>query len=415
MNLLKLFFLSVFLILMLQISLLGQSLQPHFGFGFAAGGQRLSGDAPTMKLAPGGEGLISYRLSRAAQLNLAVGYNLLSYQLATSPKTFTTNLIFADVFMELELFRLKALRPFLKWGVGGFNFEAFSGKRFNDAEILGGGGLKFFLGKNVALTFSGSAKYTTGDDLDTIRKNGNDIYFSARTGLMFYKGKKPTPQEQYPPANEVITESIPEAEQPQTPPAGQPQVPPASAEEIAQLKQKVAELSQDLENKNHEIEALKQALQQKVQVIQQLEQSAKAAPAPSRQPVTSYTGTGDFKSNYRLGLQKFNERQYDEAINIFQDLLNRFPHHPLASNCAYWIGESEFALGNYTRALEAFSQVLEFPQSFKKDDALLMSARAYLKLGNSSRAQQMLLRLVSNYPESEYVSIAQRYLNRLAQ
>ncbi|MDQ7052633.1 MAG: tetratricopeptide repeat protein [candidate division KSB1 bacterium] len=91
----------------------------------------------------------------------------------------------------------------------------------------------------------------------------------------------------------------------------------------------------------------------------------------------------------------------------------RYPQHRLASNCWYWIGESYFALGDLNNALQAFNEVLNYRNSFKTDDALLMLGRIYMRQGNAEMARQMFNRLQQDYPDSEYVPRAQRYLNQL--
>jgi TolA-binding protein len=94
-------------------------------------------------------------------------------------------------------------------------------------------------------------------------------------------------------------------------------------------------------------------------------------------------------------------------------LTGQFPTHPLASNCYYWIGESQFQLGNYQEAVEVFTRVLDFSQSPKKDDALLMLGKSYARIQRTEDARKAFTRLIQEYPDSEYVSKAENLLKRM--
>ncbi|HSE98093.1 MAG TPA: hypothetical protein VLD57_07450, partial [Blastocatellia bacterium] len=77
--------------------------------------------------------------------------------------------------------------------------------------------------------------------------------------------------------------------------------------------------------------------------------------------------------------------RYNECIEILEWLLLQRPDHPLASNCQYWIGESYFGLGEYSKALAAFKQVSSHSGSPKRRDARIMMNRAYVKMKQNER------------------------------
>ena len=84
--------------------------------------------------------------------------------------------------------------------------------------------------------------------------------------------------------------------------------------------------------------------------------------------------------------------------------------HSLSDNCQYWIGESYYALGNYQQAITAFQNVFTFSNSNKDDDAQLKLGICYIRLNDEEQAKREFEKLVNNYPTSEYVNIAKRYI-----
>jgi tetratricopeptide (TPR) repeat protein len=82
---------------------------------------------------------------------------------------------------------------------------------------------------------------------------------------------------------------------------------------------------------------------------------------------------------YRDALDRFRQKHYQEAIDIFDWLLEQYPTDTLASNCQYWIGESYFGLQDYKKAYTAFKRVTEYTGSAKRVDALTMMRRSAYK------------------------------------
>jgi TolA-binding protein len=83
-------------------------------------------------------------------------------------------------------------------------------------------------------------------------------------------------------------------------------------------------------------------------------------------------------------------------------------------NYIYWRGESLYALGDYENAIQSFHDVLEkYPNSLKSDDAEYKIAASYEKLGENEIAKSAYQRLILSYPDSEYISRAKARLKKL--
>ena len=84
-----------------------------------------------------------------------------------------------------------------------------------------------------------------------------------------------------------------------------------------------------------------------------------------------------------------------------------------ADNAQYWTGECYYGLGKYRQALTAFTKVFAYRKTEKADDAQLKIARCYLGLDEKSKALSSFQKLLDEYPESEYLSKAQKEMQYL--
>lgn len=121
----------------------------------------------------------------------------------------------------------------------------------------------------------------------------------------------------------------------------------------------------------------------------------------------------DLSSSYAAALAQFRNRDYAGAARAFQALLNAGIRDNLQDNCQYWIGESYYGMENYANAIEQFKMVLGNARSEKLDDAQLMLGHSYLAMGNKAAAKEAYQKLLSDYPDSEYVKWANIKLSGL--
>ncbi|TKJ42424.1 hypothetical protein CEE37_01715 [candidate division LCP-89 bacterium B3_LCP] len=173
-------------------------------------------------------------------------------------------------------------------------------------------------------------------------------------------------------------------------------------EEVKAKEQAIAEQEEvisDLRFQNLELKAAKE---------EAITAQKAAKPSPKRE-----TLSGNFQNDYDRGLQKFREKWYMEAAAIFKQLLRQNPNHQLADNSQYWLGECYYAMKQYENALAEFEKVFTFPGSNKADVAQLKIGLCWKQLGKYPEAREQLIRLLSSYPDSEYVSRARDILDQI--
>ena len=81
-------------------------------------------------------------------------------------------------------------------------------------------------------------------------------------------------------------------------------------------------------------------------------------------------------------------------------MVTRHPHHELADNAQYWLGEVYYDQKDYARALTEFrATVTAYPRGNKVADALLKVGFAYQALGEGAKARAFFDR--GNLPRRE--------------
>jgi tol-pal system protein YbgF len=123
--------------------------------------------------------------------------------------------------------------------------------------------------------------------------------------------------------------------------------------------------------------------------------------------------TDSFSSRYKEALHSYKGKKYREAIQKFEALLVTNRKHTLSDNCQYWIGESYYGLGSYQQAIVAFQKVFAFEKSNKNDAAQLKLGICYMRLNDEGKAKTEFQKLISQYPTSEYNSVAKRFIEKI--
>jgi tol-pal system protein YbgF len=114
--------------------------------------------------------------------------------------------------------------------------------------------------------------------------------------------------------------------------------------------------------------------------------------------------------SYNNALKAFNARNYELALSNFSETIKKYPAGTYSDNCQYWVGECQYASGDYAAAINSFKKVFSYANSSKADDAQLKVGLSYLKLGQYGAAKTELKTLIDRYPASEYVERAKKYL-----
>jgi len=183
------------------------------------------------------------------------------------------------------------------------------------------------------------------------------------------------------------------------------------SEEKTNYEEQIKKLKRDLNQKDLEIADLKTQLR-----LQQedMTMGSGAASGAGFSGVVSSVSTEEYQSRYDEARSAFEARNYELAAQLFQSLLSASTSHALSDNAQFWIGESHYALKQYDAAVIDFEKVFTFPKSNKNDDAQFKLGVCYLRKGDRVKASEELERLITNYPNSEFVERANSLLMKIS-
>ncbi len=428
-------------LLVIASSAAGQDLSGTHGLGMGLnlGVSQQYSEARSTPFGPG-FGLYYLRnVTNRFNYRIEGGYNQLAIKVGNPLKKYTTNLIYLDLMGSFDLMYKGRFRPFLEAGVGAFNFGMIgtTGKRYFDGEFILGGGLRWHLSKTFALSLSGDFKYTTGDGLDGNLQGGNtvmDSYFSIRTGLALFIGKKTETSgiEEETFSDNLEIEDLPGDQNMIVSDfdaelgadnhllkqlTGMDDIQLAqnggnslAMQEYSRLKTRIEELKGSIDSRENEILTLRETIEHTAEINNSLTADSDFLIVENNYDQTVVNRISSFSTGYEEALNLFYNHRYQDAVDKFQALMAKYPNHALVSNCEYWIGECFFQTGNFTRALVSFDRVLAAEQSLKKDDALLMIGRSYIELGQNDKAGDALTRLLNEFPDSEHLQKARELL-----
>ncbi|MFZ2493118.1 MAG: tol-pal system protein YbgF [Thermoanaerobaculia bacterium] len=178
---------------------------------------------------------------------------------------------------------------------------------------------------------------------------------------------------------------------------------------IEQTNYRIDQIAQQVTRQQTEIEALR------VQAAQVAPASTAGGPAMSEVNVPApVSPTADPMEAYNAAFRDYQRGNFDLAMEGFREFLAMNPNSDLADNASYWIGESLFSQKKYREAIEQFDNVVnKFPKSDKVAGALLKKGYAYISLGERAQGVVQLQYVVHEHPKSQEASLARQRLKQL--
>ena len=113
----------------------------------------------------------------------------------------------------------------------------------------------------------------------------------------------------------------------------------------------------------------------------------------------------DMKLNqvFLLTGKKYLQKKYQSVIAILEQVdLTQLAHNE-RHDLEYWLADAFYQTGEYSKAQEIATSALEKNES---DRLCLLLAMIYESQGNHKKAKKQYLKLVTQYPNSDYISSA---------
>jgi tol-pal system protein YbgF len=116
----------------------------------------------------------------------------------------------------------------------------------------------------------------------------------------------------------------------------------------------------------------------------------------SNQPPMSQTDL------YNAATGDYNSGKFELALQEFQDFLKYYGNADLAPTAQYWVGQIYYSQKKYDDAVQAFDMVLErFPENPKTRDAKLYKGMSLVALGRRSQAHGIFQDMERQYPNTD--------------
>jgi tol-pal system protein YbgF len=373
------------------------------GIGACLGTNFFIGDSPIefSSLSPN-LGIYSiYDLAPNFSLKFQIGYSKLIIE--TTQKQIQTSSLPIELSGLFKSKNSQNFTPLLQLGLGVMSFSTNGSSTFFDGLFTGGVGFESQINDRFSFLILSNLTYTTGDDFNGHNNGLKDGYFSFQTGLTYNPNSQKYEKKSINQKNNIIAQNNDEND--------------STYFNNLQLNTQITNLATELEKKNMEIEELKSQLENTNQKLasfeNKLNNSKTVNLVEKKNSNDQNRNNKTVKEIYNEALRLYDSKNYENAIDKFNNLFKSNPSHSLASNYIYWIGESYWGLNDYQKAIEAFEKVKNYSSSNKIDDALLMVGLSYMKLGDHFNAKINFTELLERFPESEFINKAKHYLDTI--
>jgi len=117
---------------------------------------------------------------------------------------------------------------------------------------------------------------------------------------------------------------------------------------------------------------------------------------------------GEEKAAYESAFRALRETRYADAAEGFLQFLETYPESPYAPNALYWLAEAYYVTRDFETALDYFNELLDrFPESSKQGDALLKIGFSHYEMERWNEARAALEQVRSQYPGTTLSRLAE--------
>jgi tol-pal system protein YbgF len=181
-------------------------------------------------------------------------------------------------------------------------------------------------------------------------------------------------------------------------------------DEIRRVAGKVDELEYIVRGKT---EKLQQALEQVTSRVPPPEGVSEELLADDEERISQNTGSA--AEQYRQGLGQLRSGDFKGAYLTFSSFIDLNPNTAFTDNALYWTAVCFEKMGQYDRAIVAFSDVYQrFPAEDRVPHALYRLAGVLVKMGSAEDAKLGLRKLIDDFPKHPVAAQAKQKLNELS-
>lgn len=117
---------------------------------------------------------------------------------------------------------------------------------------------------------------------------------------------------------------------------------------------------------------------------------------------------------YQTAYQLIKSKKYNEAVDVLQSMLKKYPSGQFASNAHYWLGELFGLMGKNDQALREFDVVIKtYPDSPRASDAQLKMGLIFAVEAKWTDAKSMFKKVIDRYPGTASARLAAEQIKQL--
>ena len=119
---------------------------------------------------------------------------------------------------------------------------------------------------------------------------------------------------------------------------------------------------------------------------------------------------------YNMAYSDYLKGNFDLSVGGFKMYRDQFPDSPLADNALYWIGECYYSQRKFDDAIDMFNElILAYPQGDKIAAAFLKKGMSFAETGRKEEAMAAYKLLITKFPVEEETRIAQQKIRELTE
>lgn len=174
-----------------------------------------------------------------------------------------------------------------------------------------------------------------------------------------------------------------------------------TADNLKKLQDDVDYRLHAIEQKQAEAAAAAAAVPAPAAVAEPVAEPEAATPAKAAAAAAAQTNFADANAHYSYAYKLISDKKYAEASSSFDSFVKKYPSDPLVPSAFYWLGESQYARGDFTRSAENFRKGFEAnPDGQKAPDNLYKLAMSLSEIKRKTEACVVLNQVVTKYAQT---------------
>jgi tol-pal system protein YbgF len=181
--------------------------------------------------------------------------------------------------------------------------------------------------------------------------------------------------------------------------------------EIARLDDRAAEQGQAIQEMKGKVARIEEIDRRVIALEEKTAAASHSAPGPQAAIPQDWKSPEEMY-DYALGLIKGGETRKGRQVLV--SFASRYSGHKLLPNVFYWKGETFYAEKDYENAILSFQDVIDkYPGGDKAPDAMYKQGLSFLGLNDRKNARILFELVQSKYPKSSAASQARQKLTEL--